>query len=196
MKTTINLLPPVYRRQRLLRRRAIQWSVVLVSALSTLAVASWYKVHESHVLQRQLAAAERESRPSRNMLRQISSMRGQIEKLQQHQSIAQELEQQRQVLALLGVVSQAARQTQGRLRVIDCRVVDLQATEVAESRGEGSLRAGTVTVTGVALDSPAVAGFEQELMRSGLFADVKLIKSNERGQLGPELFDYEVRCEL
>jgi Tfp pilus assembly protein PilN len=75
-------------------------------------------------------------------------------------------------------------------------VVDLQATEVAENRGEGSLRAGTVTVTGVALDSPAVAGFEQELMRSGLFADVKLIKSNERNQLGPELFDYEVRCEL
>jgi len=196
MKTAINLLPPVYRRQRLVRRRAIQWCVVLVSALSTLGVAYWYKVHESHVLQRQLAAAERESRPSRNMLRQISSMRGQIEKLQQHQSIAQELEQQRQVLALLGVVSQAARQTQGRLRVIDCRVVDLQATEVAESRGEGSLRAGTVTVTGVALDSPAVAGFEQELMRSGLFADVKLIKSNERNQLGPELFDYEVRCEL
>jgi Tfp pilus assembly protein PilN len=196
MKTVINLLPPMYRRQRLARRRAIQWSIVLASVLGALVVATWYKVHESHVLDRRLAAAEREGLPSRNRLRQISAMRKQIEKLQKHQTVAQELEQQRQVLALLGVVSQAARQTQGRLRVVDCRVVDLQATEVDEHRSDGSLRPGTVTVTGVALDSPSVAGFEQELMRSGLFADVKLIKSVERNQLGPELFDYEVRCEL
>jgi len=55
---------------------------------------------------------------------------------------------------------------------------------------------GTVAVE-VGRPRPTVAEFHEGLMRSGLFADVKLlIKSNEHDQLGPELYDYEVRCEL
>ncbi len=46
MKTAINLLPPVYRRQRLVRRRAIQWSVVLLASLSAIGVAAGYKGRE------------------------------------------------------------------------------------------------------------------------------------------------------
>ena len=53
-----------------------------------------------------------------------------------------------------------------------------------------------MTLVGVALDSPTVAEFHDGLLRSGLFADVKLIKSNERNQVGHELYDYEVRCEF
>jgi hypothetical protein len=196
MKTAINLLPPVYRRQRLVRRRAIQWSVVLVAALSAIGATRWYKVHEYHALERQLAAVTREGRPAQTMLRDITRMRAQIEKLQHHQTIAQELEHQRQVLAMLAAVSSAAKRTDGRLRVVDCHVVDLQATEVAENRSEGALRPGTVTLIGVALDSPTVAEFHDGLLRSGLFADVKLIKSNERNQVGTTIYDYEVRCEL
>ena len=195
MKTAINLLPPVYRRQRLVRRRAIQWSVVLLASLSAIGVAAGYKGREFRTLERQFAAAARAGRPAQNMLREITAMRGKIEKLQQHQSIAQELEQQRQVLTLLGAVSQAARRSKGRLRVVDCQVDDLQATEVAAGVGEGAAHPGTVTLLGVALDSPAVAEFHDSLMRSGLFADVKLIKSQER-EHHPELYDYEVRCEL
>lgn len=195
MKTAINLLPASYRRQRLLRRRAIQWSIVLASTLTAIGVASWYKSHEYESLARQLAAVTRESRPARNMLREITTMRGQIDRLQEHQIIATELEQQRQVLALLNAVSQAAQQTEGRVRVIDCRVVDLQATEVAE-HNDSAFHPGTVTLVGVALDSPTVAEFHDGLIRSGLFADVKLIKSNEHSQQGTKLFDYEVRCEL
>ena len=196
MKTAINLLPPVYRRQRLVRRRAIQWSAVLLVTLSAIGVAGWYKGHEFHALQRQLAAVARAGQPAQAMLREITTMRAQIDKLRQYQTIAQELERQRQVLALLGAVSQAARRTAGRLRVVDCRVDDLQATEVGGNPGDGMVHPGTVTLVGVALDSPTVAEFHDGLIRSGRFADVKLIKSNERNQLGPELFDYEVRCEL
>ncbi len=196
MKTAINLLPPVYRRQRLVRRRIIQWSIVLVAALSAIGAARWYKHHEYHALERQLAAVAREGRPAQTMLSEITQMRSQIGKLQHHQTIAQELEQQRQVLALLGAVSNAAQRTAGRLRVVDCHVVDLQATEVAENRSDGAIHPGTVTLVGVALDSPTVAEFHDGLLRSGLFADVQLIKSNERIQGGPALYDYEVRCEL
>lgn len=200
MKAAINLLPFAYRRQWLIRRRALQWSAILAATLAAIGVARWYKGHERQVLTRQLEAITREGRPSQTMLREITRMRAQIDRLQHHQSIAQELEQQRQALALLGVISEAARRTEGRLRVLDCRVVDLQAIEVDENQSESPLRPGTVTLTGVALDSPTVAEFHDGLLRSGLFADVKLIKSNERTGLGaglaPELFEYEVRCEL
>lgn len=196
VKTAINLLPPVYRRQRLVRRRVIQWSVVLVAALSAIGAARWFKVHERRALERQLAAVTREARPAQTMLRDITRMRTQIEKLQHHQTIAQELEQQRQVLAMLAAVSSAAQRTAGRLRVVDCRVVDLQATEVAENRNDGAVHPGTVTLVGVALDSPTVAEFHDGLLRSGLFADVQFVKSNERNEAGTALYDYEIRCEL
>lgn len=196
MKTAINLLPVAYRRQRLVRRRAIQWSLVLAAALATIGAAGWLKGLEYRLLERQLAAVNRESRPAQAMLREIAVMRKQIERLQQRQTIAQELEQQRQALALLGAISQAARNTDGRLRVVDCRVNDLQASEVDEHQEENAHHPGTVTLLGVALDSPTVAEFNDGLLRSGLFADVKLIKSNERTEVGPEMFDYEVRCEL
>lgn len=196
MKVAINLLPLAYRRQRLTRRRAFQWSLALAIVLTGIGAACWFKGHENRLLERQLAAVDRERQPAQAMLGEISTMRKQIERLQQHQTIAHELEQQRQVLALLAAVSQAARETSGRLRVVDCRVVDMQATEVDAQQADSARHPGTVTLLGVALDSPTVAEFNDGLMRSGLFADVKLIKSNERAQAGPEMFDYEVRCEL
>jgi Tfp pilus assembly protein PilN len=196
MKTALNLLPMKYRRERLMRRRAIQWSIVLVAALATIGAARWYRIHEYRLLERQLAAVSREGSPAQTMLREITKMRDEIAQLQQHQTIATELEQQRQVLALLAVVSEAANQTQGRLRVTDCRVMDLQATEVAANQSSNASQEGTVTLVGVSLDSPTVAEFHDGLVRSGLFADVKLIKSNERAEVGTELYDYEVRCEL
>jgi Tfp pilus assembly protein PilN len=196
MKTAINLLPPVYRRQRLTRRRVIQWSLVLCVVLSAICAARWSKVREYERLSQQLGAVSREGRPAQAMLHEITDMRAQIQQLQRHQTIAHELEQQRQVLALLGAVSGAARQTNGRLRVVDCRVVDLQATGVVPPSGGEASQAGTVTLVGVALDSPTVAEFHDGLLQSGLFTDVKLIKSNERDEVGTALYDYEVRCEL
>lgn len=196
MKTALNLLPFAYRRQWLIRRRGLQWTAILLVTLATIAAGRWYRSHEQQTLTRQLEAITREGRPSQTMLREIARMRSQIDRLQHHQTIAQELEQQRQVLALLGVISQAAQRTEGRLRVLDCRVVDLQSADVEAHPSESTPSFGTVTLTGVALDSPTVAEFHDVLLRSGLFADVKFIKSNERTGIGPALFDYEVRCEL
>jgi Tfp pilus assembly protein PilN len=196
MKTAINMLPQVYRRQNLARRRVVQWTVVLCAALSAIWAARWYKDREQRTLNQQLEAVAREGRPAQAMLGEITRMRHQIQQLQQHETIAQELEQQRQVIALLGAVSSAALQTDGRLRVLDCRVVDLQATDAAQVRGSQTGPAGTVTLAGLALDSPTVAEFHDGLLQSGLFADVKLIKSNEMDEVGIPMHHYEVRCEL
>ncbi len=196
MKTTLNLLPLTYRRQQLARRRAIQWSLFLLATLSTIFLMRWYKACEYDALRQQLEASSREGRPTQAMLHEIVTIRGRIDQLQKHRTIAQQLEQQRQVLALLGAVSKAAQQTDGKLRLTDCRVVDLQATADPDAGSSDANHAGTVTLAGVALDSPAVAEFHDGLSQSGLFADVKLIKSNEKDEQGTAVYEYEVRCEL
>jgi hypothetical protein len=196
MKVAINLLPAVYRRQALLRRRIAQWSLVLCTVLAATWAARWYKVGEYHTLSRQLEAVSREGRPAQAMLHEITEMRQRVQQLKRHQTIAQELDHQRYVLALLGAVSKAARQTNGRLHVVDCHVVDLQAAENNKEQEADAERHASVTLVGVSLDSPTVGEFEESLLRSGMFADVKLIKSNERADVGQELYDYEVRCEL
>jgi hypothetical protein len=123
-------------------------------------------------------------------------MRQQLSKLQQHEDVAQELQQQRQVLAVLGVVSQAAQQSGGRLRVTDFKVSDLQSPHIETPKGAEPGHVGTVTLIGVSLDSPTVAEFHDVLERSGLFAEVKLIKSSVRKENELSLYDYEVCCEL
>ena len=196
MRNVINLLPMNYRRQRLARRRGFQWGLVLLATLSVVFLMRWYKTSEYEALHQELEASSRESRPTQVMLQEIVAMRGRIDQLRKQRTIAEELEQQRQVLVLLGAVSKAAQRTGGKLRLTDCHVVDLQAAADAESRGADPSHAGTVTLVGTALDSPAVAEFHDGLLRSGLFTDVKLVKSNELSDVGTPLYEYEVRCEL
>jgi Fimbrial assembly protein (PilN) len=72
----------------------------------------------------------------------------------------------------------------------------LQAGRTKNEPGKEPAHGGTVTLIGVSLDSPTVAEFHDTLERSGLFAEVKLIKSNSRKENDTSLYDYEVCCEL
>lgn len=196
MKSAINLLPIQLRRQSLIRRRTIQWCTVLCIVMSTVWAARWYKMRELRTLNQQLEAISREGRPAQEMLQEVTQMRQQIQMLQHHESVARELERQKHVLSLLGLVSRAASQSEGKLRVTNLQAVDMQSSHVDSGSKGGETRSGTVTLIGVSLDSPAVAEFHDALLKSGLFVDVRLIKSNERSLSGTRLYEYEVSCEL
>jgi Tfp pilus assembly protein PilN len=196
MKTAMNLLPPALRRARMVRRRTIQWGAILCVVLVGAWGARWWKLREYHELNQQFEAVAREGRPAQVQLQEIGVMRQELGQLQKHEDVAQELQQQRQVLVVLGLVSQAAQQSEGRLRVTEFKVSDLQAAHAESQPGKEPVHGGTVTVIGVSLDSPTVAEFHDLLERSRLFADVKLIKSNARKENNVSLYDYEVCCEL
>jgi Tfp pilus assembly protein PilN len=204
MKSALNLLPPTARRARMLRRRALQWAVVLCVVLTGAWAARWWKCREFESLNQRMEAVEREGRPAQVKLKEINAMREQLHQLQQHEDVAQELQQQRQVLAVLVAVSTAAQQSGGRLRVTDFEISDFQAvrTDTGSTKGasgptaKDTTHGGSVTVVGVSLDSPAVAEFHDILEKSGLFVDVKLIKSSARKENQSLLYDYEVCCEL
>ena len=196
MKLVVNLLPPFLRRRQLARRRAVQWGTVLGAVLLAMWCGRWIELREYRVLCQQLEAASREGRPAQLMLREITTMRKQIDDLQVYEAIAQDLDHQRQVLPVLGLVSRAARFGDGMLRVLELDCEELQAISVSDDDREGKAVPGTVKLVGVALHSPAVAEFHDKLVQSGMFADVKLIKSNERKTGSLALYDYEVSCEL
>lgn len=196
MKNAINLLPTGYRRQLMLRRRAIQWGVAVCVVVLMIWAGRWYKMREFHALWQQWEVLAREYRPTQAMIREIESMREQLKELDRQEMVAKELDHQRHVLTLLGIVSEAAQQSQGKLRVTDLQVVDLQ--RVNPSRGHQSAvpQGGSLAVTGVSLDSPIVAELLDKLQYSGLFTSVELVLLKERKEEDATLHDFQVRCQL
>lgn len=196
MRTMINLLPPTYRRQQVVRKRAIQWGSVICAVL----LASWtshrYAGREQQVLSRQLEVLAREHRPSRTMLKQLVDMRGQLEDLQQQEAVARELEYQRHALVLLAVISQTAQKTKGRLRVTKFELTGFQSQRHPDKAAEEAGPAGGLHLAGVSLDNPSVAELLDGLQDSGIFSRVELRALKEREDNGPSLRDYEVRCEF
>lgn len=196
MKTTINLLPPSFRKKQMLRRRAIQWTVMICLVIVGSWASHWYELREQHLLSQELEVLTREHLPTQRMLKQLVQMRQRLSSIQQHEQVAHELESQRSALALLGAVSRSAQRTGGRLQVTKLEVSDFQHTGPADGSGAAGFAAPGVLVAGVALDNPAVAELLDGLQDSGLFRRVELLTMKEREDGQGSLRDYQVKCEL
>ncbi len=193
MKKMVNLLPVSYRRQQIVRRRAVQWCSVVAAVLVFGAAWHWWELREHRQLAEQLEMMSREHAPTQTMLKQVVEMRKQLEELDQQEKVAAELEQQRNALKLIGVVSQSAEMTKGRLRVTKLELTDFQ--RIGATGGQGGVASGLL-LSGVSLDNPSVAELLTGLKKSGLFSRVELSTIKERENTTTALRDYEVRCEF
>jgi hypothetical protein len=196
MKTMVNLLPLSFRRQQLVRRRAIQWTAIVCAVLATGGMWHWIERLESVELTQQLESLQREQAPARLMLKQLEKMRGQLDDLQQQESVAKELEYQRNALKLLAVISDTAKATSGRVRVTKLELKDFQAMTAPDARDAGSTSTTGLWLSGVSLDNPAVAELFDGLQDSGIFRRVELVVSKEHRDGAIALRDYELRCEF
>jgi hypothetical protein len=196
MKTMVNLLPMSFRRQQIVRLRVIQWTLVICAVLATGGVWHWYERLESVELARRLESLQREHAPARLMLKQLEDMRKQLDELHQQESVAQELEHQRNALTLLGVISDTANATQGRVRVTKLELTDFQNMRVPQPGSSANAGTSGLLVSGVSLDNPAVAELFDGLQDSGIFRRVELVVSKERMDGEVALRDYEMRCEF
>ena len=196
MRTAINLLPTSSRKQLMLRRRLTQWSAVVCAIVLLIWGARWNRLREYHALQQQHEVLAREQRPLQTMVKEIGTMRQQLEDLNEQESIAKELEHHRRVITLFGFVSQTARESQGMFRVTDFQLVDLQYFASSEARQAAGPNAGSFTLHGVSLDSPTVAELLDKLQQSGLFTSVELVSLKEKQEGGISLHDFQVSCGL
>jgi hypothetical protein len=196
MKNSINLLPASFRRQQILRQRAYQWSAAICLVL----VAGWifhlYEQHEQQAMVQRLEVLKREHQPTQLMLRQLVDMRQKLVDLEEQERIARELERQRNALTLLGVVSQTAQKTNGRLRVTNLELTNFQSQPAMDTAGSPVEQTGGLRLEGVSLDNPAVAELVVGLEQSGLFRRVELNTLNERQDVDTSLRHYEIRCEF
>lgn len=196
MRTTINILPASYRRQQVLRNRCVQWTTIIAVVLVTGSGWHWIEMREHTQLSQQLDVLSREHAPTQTMLKQVVEMRRQLKELQEQETVAKELETQRNALTLLGVISDTAQKTKGRLRVTKLELNNFQNAGKAEKSGGASPPPGGLFLSGVSLDNPAVAELLDGLQHSGIFSHVELLKLKERDDKSLSLRDYEVRCEF
>lgn len=191
----INILPASYRRQQIIRNRVVQWTTIVVAVLAIGWVWHWLEMREQTYLSQRLEVLSREHAPTQMMLKQLVDMRHQLKELEQQESVAKELETQRNALTLLGVISDTAQKTNGRLRVTKFELTNFQNAAKADAAAAGtSPPPGGLVLSGVSLDNPAVAELLDGLQHSGIFSHVELLKLKERD--GLSLRDYEVRCEF
>lgn len=193
MKPMINLLPATFRRQQILRRRIIQWTSIMSVVLVSVWIWQWYELREDRELTKQLDTLSREHAPTQAMLKHLVDMRQQLVELQQQESVAKELDRQRNALTLLGVISDAARKTNGRLRVNKFELKDFQGSQTS---GVGAAKSGGLVLSGTSLDNPAVTELCESLKSSNVFSRVELLTVKEREDKAASLRDYEVRCEF
>jgi Tfp pilus assembly protein PilN len=97
---------------------------------------------------------------------------------------------------MFGFVSRTAQESQGRFRVTNLQVVDLQHFASSGVKQADGSNAGSFTMQGVSLDSPTVAILLDKLQQSGLFVSVELVSVKEQQEDGVPLHDFQVKCEL
>jgi hypothetical protein len=194
MREMINLLPPSFRRQQVLRKRLIQWSTIISAVLMAGWGWHWYEMREDRQLTQQLETLSREHAPTQTMLKQLMEMRQQLVVLQQQETVAQELERQRNALTVFGVVSETARKTKGRLRVTKFEISSFQSTTTGGDNA--ATKTPGLTLNGISLDNPAVPELLDGLQTSGVFKRVELLTLKEREDKDAALRDFEVRCEF
>jgi Tfp pilus assembly protein PilN len=196
MKTAINLLPAAYQRRLLVRRRAVQWGVVIGAVLVGGGVLRWNDERALDAAVQRLELLAREHQPTKRMLQELVVMRGQLDELQHYEQIAQELEQQRPVLSLLGILSAIAERTNGRLRITKLTLTGLQQPASAGHPSGPEARGGSAILTGLSQDNPAVAELIKGLEDSQFFSYVELLKLTDVEGEGGSLREYQIQCEL
>jgi len=194
MRTMINILPASYRRQQIVRARCVQWATIIAIALVTGWGWHWLEMREYRQLSQQLDVLSREHAPTRTMLQHVVDMRKQLKELQEQETVAKELETQRNALKLLGVVSKTAQKTEGRLRLTKFELTNFQVAGRTEKAANGAPPAGGLLLAGVSLDNQSVTELLAGLQGAGIFSHVELLKLKERE--GASLRDYEVRCKF
>lgn len=194
MRTAINLLPASFRRQQILRRRVVQWTSIISAVLITGWGWHWYEMREDRQLTQQLETLSREHAPTQAMLKQLVDMRKQLKELEQQETVAKELDCQRNALTLLGVISDSAQKSKGRLRVTKFDINNFQG--FSGGNDNAAVKAAGLTLNGVSLDNPSVAELFDGLQNSGIFKRVELVTLKEREDKETSLRDYEIRCEF
>lgn len=195
------LLPISVRNRRFCERSLKIWGMVwIVTALATFHVCQQQSRYLTD-LAASAATVEQQAQPLRDMRREAVGMRAEIKRIQERQSWLTESDSG-QTLQLLGIVSHAAAEVDGRINVQN---MNLQAIERAIASVEEKPKQGPgskpeteqrmqLELAGFAVDDIAVASFVAGLRDASVFESVELKSSVSQLREEQEARQYEVTC--
>jgi len=196
MKNSVNLLPWKCCRMQVIRLRVLQWSIpcaIAAAAVGLLGVVEWgrYRAAEARVEQ-----LEQDYVPVASFGEQIKKQQQRLEELSGHAARVAALENPRPTLTLLALVSQSARECQGKLHV---EALSLQPSgDSAKKAGKAASQpdpgAAVVAIKGIAADNLAVARFVVALRQTKAFQRVDLKSTQEQPYGATRACSYLVEC--
>lgn len=185
MKTYLNLMPMHYRRGHLIRRRLKQWAVLWMLAAIATVLLGW-----SQWSQYQAGAAKLESlkiryEPMEAMKEEVAGLREKIDALQRRESLALSLADERSMLGLIGLLSKARNDCDGRVSIVSLNL---------NRNGNSQAATSVLVLQGVAADDLAVAQFAGALREPNAFTAVEL-KSTGNQTIGERTArTYTMEC--
>jgi hypothetical protein len=191
MNTHVNLLPAGYRRKQLLALRLRQWFAVWTLAAPIMAGLAWTDWSGLQSGAERLRSLQQDYGPIRALQQESESIAARIQELEQREALVFALADQPSMLALVGQLSRAARDCEGR--------VSVQKLELRRRQGVGTEDAANgLVLEGVATDNQSVAGFAEALRDARAFARVEL-QSSESTHIGEpgrgvEARSYRLEC--
>lgn len=185
MKTYINLLPMSYRRGQLIRRRLKQWCVLwLLAALATVLL-GWTQWSQYQASATKLESLRIRYEPIDAMKGDVARLQEIIDSLQRREALALSLADERSMLGLVGLLSQARQACDGRISIAN---LSLQRNEGSDSTNS------VLTFSGVAEDDQAVAQFAGELRAANAFLSVDLKSTANQTVADIEARTYTMEC--
>ena len=189
----LNLLPREARRNVLLRIRITQWTMIASLCLLIGIVAGLRTYKFQTDVQAEQASLMSAYVPINNMKIKLKTLKLEASQLTKHEEIAQELENQKPMLSLLGVISEAAKKCNQRLQVKSIVLAKVGEKGVGRDFQSSHIRQ-VLRVQGESLDFESATYFVHALRESGLFAKV-LLKSNKATNNGKfSAYAYHVEC--
>ncbi|MCA9118967.1 MAG: hypothetical protein H6822_16770 [Planctomycetaceae bacterium] len=185
MKSHLNLLPMGYRRGQLIQRRLKQWSVLWFLAAAATVLLGWTQWSQYQAGAAKLTALRIRYEPVAAMKTDVIALQEKIDALQRRESLALSLADERSMLGLVGLLSEARRACDGRVSI----------AHLSMQRNEGDHAATSVmTLSGVAMDDLAVARFTNALREANAFVavDLRSTGSTKVGEI--EARTYTMEC--
>jgi len=187
MKSHLNLLPITYRRGQLIRRRLAQWCAIWSLAIVTFSSLAWFEWSHYRSGLARLESLQREYEPTAKLLAATKGIQAKLDDLQRRESLALTLADEQSLLALIGVLSQAANKCDGQVSI---------AALAIDHQRQGEEDTSVMTINGIAVDDLAVAQFAALLRDRNTFANVEL-KSTGLGQVqGVAARTYSLECRF
>ncbi len=197
MKISLNILPYALRRRQMVRRRLYQWCFVWAAAATAAGnIVYWATYVPYQACLADMQTHERKYAPVKKLQTELDAMRAQMDDLQKRETLALSLADDVPDLTFLGIISRAARRSNGSVYVeqmsLDRNTPTTTPDKNADSAGQKP--SGVLTLRGAGADNLSVARFVAALRDSEVFDTVELKSTGIHAAGRMEARSYLVEC--